>query len=261
MGRGESTRRRRAGRVRPTLIGMVGMGLLAGCLAAGAQEAPAVADGSPLSLADLESYREALADPPTEPAPAVTFRELWDRPEAFRGRRVTVEGRLVRRFRQDAIGQFPPLVEEWLATPSGDLLCIVHPEAAGSIVLRIGSTVRFSGRYLRRLRYGGGDVDRLAPLVVGGGSPELVKGEAVGPGLPGLDRFGPIDWAIGLAAGGLIVVALLSRALRKPVSRGIEVLERLPPPEFLDPEADPYNEAADTGRPAGPSSEPLECRP
>ena len=51
----------------------------------------------PLTLADLADYRSALAGRNTtisaktgEPAMKVRFRELWDRADVFRGRRVTV---------------------------------------------------------------------------------------------------------------------------------------------------------------------------
>jgi hypothetical protein len=202
--------------------------------------AQAPPDAFPLSLADLPAYRSALADPADAPARVATFRDLWDRPDSFRSRRVAVEGRLARRFRQDATGQFPALVESWLATPSGDLVCAVHPDSDASEALRVGSIVRFSGRFLRRIRYGGADVDRLAPLLVGPAAPELVEPPAPGKS-PLANRFGPADWAVGLAAGGLVLVALLTRVLRKPPSR--PATDRLPPPDFLDP--GPYNPDAD----------------
>ena len=60
-----------------------------------------------LTLADLATYRAALAGKVTAddasaadpPAPS-SFKDLWSRPDAFRGRRVTVEGRIERIFRQ-----------------------------------------------------------------------------------------------------------------------------------------------------------------
>ena len=67
----------------------------------------------------------------------VGFRELWDHPETYRGRRVQVEGRVVRRFRQGAFGTFPPLDEVWAVSPAGDPFCLVFPatpEAGGARV-------------------------------------------------------------------------------------------------------------------------------
>ena len=88
-----------------------------------------------LGLADLPAEHAALAgkatiDGPEAHAPpqSVTFRELWNHPEAWRGRRVRVRGTIARVFRQGAIGSFPPLAEAWLSTPEGDLLCVVFPQ-------------------------------------------------------------------------------------------------------------------------------------
>ena len=88
-----------------------------------------------LGLADLPAEHAALAgkatiDGPEAHAPpqTVTFRDLWNHPETWRGRRVRVQGTIARVFRQGAVGSFPPLAEAWLSTPEGDLLCVVFPQ-------------------------------------------------------------------------------------------------------------------------------------
>ncbi len=43
------------------------------------------------------------------------FKDLWNHPDAFRGRRVTVQGRVERIFRQGPVGSFPALAEIWIA--------------------------------------------------------------------------------------------------------------------------------------------------
>lgn len=205
---------------------------------------PATADASALDLADLEAYREALAEP-AGPAEAPTpFRQLWDRADQLRGHRVTVEGRLVRRFQQGAVGQFPPLTEGWLSLPSGDLICLVYPVPTDSDALRLGSTVRFTGRYVKRLRYAGGDVDRVAPLIVGGGRPEILRA-ADGPPTGPFSPFGRLDWAFGGVAAGLVVIVLLRQLARRPISRSRHPLEMLPPPEFVEPGPPAYNPPED----------------
>ena len=85
-------------------------------------------------LADLPAEHAALAGKATidgpraaDPPRPVTFRDLWDHPDDWRGRRVTVRGTVARVFRQGAVGSFPPLVEGWLSTPEGDLFCVVFP--------------------------------------------------------------------------------------------------------------------------------------
>ena len=68
-----------------------------------------------LSLADLVGYCAALSGKataddarPSDPPARVGFRDLWERPDAYRGRRVTVRGRVARIFRQGPVGSFPP---------------------------------------------------------------------------------------------------------------------------------------------------------
>jgi hypothetical protein len=169
-----------------------------------------------IGLADLAAYRTALsgratADDarPSDPPVLVGFRDLWERPEAYRGRRVTVVGRLERTFRQGAVGSFPPLVESWLFSAGGDPFCVVYPApeptadgvtAAGSAdgptnnrarprtpimrpdVPKAGQMVRFTGTFLKTVRYAARNGERLAPLIVGDQPPHRQPaGESQGP--------------------------------------------------------------------------------
>ena len=122
---------------------------------------------------------------------------------------MTVRGRLERTFRQGAVGSFPPLVEAWVFSTSGDPFCVVYPQAgAGSStgtgpsgVSAPGSStdehrgearpaspagpgpgrmVRFTGTFLKMVRYAAGDGDRLAPLIVGDRPPASPPPEAAG---------------------------------------------------------------------------------
>ena len=158
--------------------------------------------------------RSRARRPPTMPGrpiprSSVGFRDLWKRPDAYRGRRVTVRGRLERTFRQGAVGSFPPLVEAWIFSTSGDPFCVVYPQAgAGSStgtgpsgVSAPGSStdahrgearpaspagpgpgrvVRFTGTFLKMVRYAAGDGDRLAPLIVGDRPPASPSPETAG---------------------------------------------------------------------------------
>ncbi len=149
-----------------------------------------------LGLADLAAYRAALSGKatiddarPSDPPAPVGFRDLWERSEAYRGRRVTIRGRLERTFRQGAVGSFPPLVEAWVFSASGDPICVVFPRpetpaggasaigsapdsaddhrqdgrAGGSAMPGPGRLVRFTGTFLKTVRYPAGDGERLAP--------------------------------------------------------------------------------------------------
>ena len=191
----------------------------------------AIADDSPLTLADLEAYRLALGANPDDPALAVKFRDLWDRPDAYVGRAVKVEGRVARIFRQGRVGEFPPLVEAWVVSPSGDPFCLIFPGSEGQPSPEIGSLVRFSGRFLKRIKYQGGDTPRVAPLLVG---PRAPSGAANGSGTEG-SSWTSVDWI--MASGGMLVVVMI--LLGRHVARPAESPSRPePPPAFIDGKAD-----------------------
>jgi hypothetical protein len=163
-----------------------------------------------LSLADLGGYRAALSGKPTaddarpsDPPVQVKFKDLWNRPDVFRGRRITIQGRVARIFRQGPVGSFPPLAEVWITSPAGDPFCVVFPQPGSSddaatglqgaasgtalaleekhgdaervaAIPELGRTVRFTGTFLKMVSYAGGDGARLAPLVVGDRLPTTV---------------------------------------------------------------------------------------
>ena len=88
-----------------------------------------------LGLADLAKYHAALTGRAatddarvSEPVTRVGFRDLWNQPETFRGRRVLVEGRVQRIFRQGPVGTFPALAEVWIVSSAGDPFCLVFPQ-------------------------------------------------------------------------------------------------------------------------------------
>ena len=154
--------------------------LLAGFWASTALAQPDGTDDleSRLGLADLTDYRAALAGKSiadgagaSGPPRPVSFRDLWDHSETWSGQRVQVDGRVVRVFRQGAVGSFPPLVEAWLATPAGDLFCVEFPWQANpqgkDESFKPARRVRFTGTFLKTIRYSAGDQERLAPLIVG----------------------------------------------------------------------------------------------
>ena len=184
----------------------------------------AAGDDPALTIADLEAYRLALRPAPAGEAAKVSFRDLWEHPEKFAGRQVRVEGRLARVFRQPKVGEFPALAEGWIVTPAGDPICLVYPDDRGGP--EIGAEVRFAGTFLRRVRYRGGDVPRLAPLIVGPATPEL-GAEPISTAWPGSSA----DWLIGLGAAAAVGAILAGRHLNRPVPGPVAVG---PPPAFLD---------------------------
>jgi hypothetical protein len=208
----------------------------------------AFAAGEPtLTIADLSAYRAALlehtgAPSGSEPPRAVGFRELWDHPRTYQGRRVQVQGRLVRRFRQGAFGTFPPLEEAWIFSPAGDPFCLVFPAAASAPKTKTDpeAQVQFAGTFLKLLEYQGRDGPRLAPLIVGPAPPAAVVPAAARTSRPdrGAGTTQAPRWLEGTIALTLAIVAagvLASQHLRRPVRRPLRpdaVVE--PAPVFHD---------------------------
>ena len=194
-------------------------------------QSPALAQSDgPLTIADLAFYRAAFEPrKPIESAMPASFRDLWNRPDEFRGRRVAVSGRVTTVFHQGAVGTFPPLAEVWVFTAASDPFCLVFPETAEKPAPKPGIVVDFEGTFLRKIRYRGGDVDRLAPLIVGPEPPRFDR-PADGVAAPGGSSF---DGIFMLAIGGIVVLTLLRVAMRRPRPR--EIVEG-PPPRFDDGE-------------------------
>jgi hypothetical protein len=252
-----------------------------------------------LSLADLAGYRAALSGRATaddanaaDPPARVVFKDLWNRPDKFRGHRVTIQGRVVRIFRQGPVGSFPPLAEVWVTSTAGDPFCVVFPqpgllegddkardmpspsmkhqgqEARATPMPELGGTVRFTGTFLKMVRYAAGDGARLAPLVVGDRLPvpssvdadgaraaaanaaalrrALGGGRAGGDGLERSSRS-PVRWVLGLVLAALAASILvrwhLRWTLRKAGTRDAARNRRTtsplvsddPPLEFIEP--------------------------
>jgi hypothetical protein len=208
-----------------------------------------------LGLADLAGYRAALSGKATaddatadDPPVAVRFRDLWERPDAHRGRRVAVEGRVYRIFRQELVGSFPALAEVWITSSSGDPFCLVAPRDGP--IPEPGRDVRFTGIFLKMVRYAASDGARLAPLIVGDRPPIAKAGGSVlraddghGPlgGLAGWS-WSPTSVALGLStaavAGGLLAWWQLNSPSRKPRQRTTSSPGADPPLEFVEPTED-----------------------
>ena len=194
-----------------------------------------------LTITDLAAYHAALQPSQAtkgQPVPKVSFRDLWAHPESFRGKLVRVEGRLARRFRQGKVGEFPPLVENWIFSESGDPLCVVHPDpgAKATELPKLGEGVGFQGTYLRTISYQGGDVARLAPLIVGSVPPSVSTG--VAGSRTSRFRDWSVDWPVGLAVAA-VVALVIGRQHLKGAAMSIPTRQRLEPaPEFVEGASD-----------------------
>ena len=212
-----------------TCHGRMRNGLLLPCWLILIASCRAPAEDSPLSLADLEAYRAALSAKPGGSAPLVRFRDLWDRPEAYAGRAVTVEGQVARLFRQPKLGDFPSLVEAWVVSPSGDPFCLVFPPLEGRPIPEVGVSVRFSGTFLKKIKYQVGDTARIVPLIVG---PRAPSGPSTAPE-DDERSWTSIDWMMGVGASLVVALVLARRHLARP-AYPLPAYET--PPEFVDGE-------------------------
>jgi hypothetical protein len=232
-----------------------------------------------LSLADLAKYRAALAgkatadDARSSDTPAhVSFKDLWNRPDALLGRRVMIDGRVQRIFRQGPVGSFPALAEIWIASPAGDPSCLVVPRESGTDfspvnehdpegrvtpqrMPKLGQTVQFTGTFLKMIRYAAGDGDRLAPLVVGDKPPVPVRETAKANRASSfsvehvVDQWtgSPASWLLGLTMALLAAGVLARYHLHVPIRRSAAMRPGRrfqsagpdPPLEFIDPRTDP----------------------
>lgn len=228
-----------------------------------------------LGLADLVAYHAALTgkaktdDASTaDPAIRVGFKDLWNQPETFRGRRVLVEGRVQRVFRQGPVGTFPALAEVWIVSPAGDPFCLVFPQDSGKATpvgdhpgFESGHTLRqmpqrgqmaqFTGIFLKIVSFAAGDGTRLAPLIVGNQQPHTMASVAMVDHRPSLPanylggRWTELSksWLLGLTLAFVVAGALAIRQfrlrsrradLRKQHRRSIGALGPDPPLEFVE---------------------------
>jgi hypothetical protein len=171
-------------------------------------------DAARLSASDLPAYRAALENADRGEAPRVDFRTLWNDDQTYRNRRVSLEGRIVRRFSQPPVGEFPALTEFWVVNDLGEPICVVVPTSMTvSQDIRSNSRVLFRGTYLRPIRYQAVEGDRIAPLVVASNGPRVVT-----PAREGSSHFWGEVW-IAAALAVLVAAVLLVQFLRKPARR------------------------------------------
>ena len=121
-----------------------------------------------------------------------------------------------------------------------------------SSIPKLGQTVRFTGTFLKMIRYAAGDGDRLAPLVVGDQPPVLVRENATAKGAGSFSGDASVGtWAVtpatrllGLTLALLVAGVLAKRHVLLPSRQArLEVQGRKlryapaydPPLEFIEP--------------------------
>ncbi len=184
--------------------------------------------GSPLTIADLDAYLAALRDPAkAEPARRVSFRDLWDRPADYQGKRVEIDASIEQIFEHKSIGKFPELIELWGFSRVGDPVCLVFPRSNPERRFGRGTLVRFRGVFLKLLEYKARDADRIAPLIVGADPPVRASPDRTAKRRDE-NRF---DHAFTAIAGGFTILFILIQLRRRSDRRPIP--ENDDPPQFI----------------------------
>lgn len=128
----------------------------------------------PVSLADWPALFRALNTTSEAPGRIISFRELWDaKPGSIIGQ-ISLSGLVIRRFRREAIGQFPPLEELWVRTDDDGLILVTSRSQSKSndeVTTESdptgpGKAITVSGQFLRKIRYEAADSPRIAPWIV-----------------------------------------------------------------------------------------------
>lgn len=124
----------------------------------------------PVGLADWPALARALKQDKAAQGRIVSFRELWLAKPGELTEPIAISGVVLRRFRREAIGQFPPLEELWLRTDDDNLLLVTNRSALKASktadVTTPGSAVDIVATYLRKVRYEAADESRIAPWLV-----------------------------------------------------------------------------------------------
>jgi len=124
----------------------------------------------PVGLADWPALAKALKQEKATQGRIVSFRELWQATPAELAEPLALSGVVLRRFRREAVGQFPPLEELWLRTDDDNLVLITNKSKAerneSSDITAPGSAVDIVAKFIRKVRYDASDEPRVAPWLV-----------------------------------------------------------------------------------------------
>lgn len=126
----------------------------------------------PAGLADWPALFQALNRTTRTEGRIVSFRELWDAKPNELNDALKIHGRVIRRFRREAVGQFPALQELWIRTDDDGLIVVTTkaPQSGANQSpndpTKPGSDVALTGYFLRKVQYEAEDSARIAPWIV-----------------------------------------------------------------------------------------------
>lgn len=126
----------------------------------------------PAGLADWPALFQALNRTTRTEGRIVSFRELWDAKPNELSDALKIHGRVIRRFRREAVGQFPALQELWIRTDDDGLIVAttkapqLGTDQSPNDPTKPGSDVALTGYFLRKVQYEAEDSTRIAPWIV-----------------------------------------------------------------------------------------------
>jgi hypothetical protein len=188
------------------------------------QAEAALDTAEPVSLADWPALFRALNTTSQGPGRIISFRELWEaKPGSILGQ-ISLNGLVIRRFRREAVGQFPALEELWVRTDDDGLILVTSRSQSKSndeVTTESdptgpGRAITVTGQFLRKIRYEATDSPRIAPWIVAGTITPQVSEFLPHTGSP----FGGSSqnslmmtvWMIVASAAGLrLIMALINR--------------------------------------------------
>lgn len=196
-----------------------------------AQESAELQSAEPVGLADWPMLFKALNRGVPGEGRIVSFRELWEKsPDELDGP-LTVSGLVLRRFRREAVGQFPALSELWVRTDDDGLVLLTLRQDSPKVNSRKlleeatapGRMIEATGWFLRRVRYKAEDAERIAPWLVAakintGGE----GGEAGAPVAPGGGQSGTLMLLVWATVASAAVLRVLVNWANRPRRKGGE---------------------------------------
>jgi hypothetical protein len=187
-----------------------------------AQESADLQSAEPVGLADWPMLFKSLNRGVPGEGRIVSFRELWEKsPEELDGP-LTVSGLVLRRFRREAVGQFPPLAELWVRTDDdGLVLLTIRQDWPKEYSRKYVEEATAPGRmieatcwFVRRVRYKAEDAERIAPWLVAANINN--GGEAGAPVATGSGQSGTMILLVWVTVASAAVLRVLVNWANRP---------------------------------------------
>ncbi len=154
----------------------------------------------------------------------VTFAHLWNSPDLYRGKVITVKGRLVRVRKLEATlaaqaADIPFVYEGWIfgATKRSHPFCVLFPVLPDGLEVAesMDREVVFHGYFIKKMKYRAGDNAKFLETPVLIGPSVLPATEAAPTTLTSTVSMIAITWVFVLIAGAALCLVLVGWYLRR----------------------------------------------